>query len=1430
MLSAAFKIQYSNNIKGKNSMQTPRLPKYLMLSSFALLTATTSLIFNDHEIKADTAENTAATAVSTTVSNTVVLNSTAQTDIASSAVADNTASLSDSASSAVGEQRASSSADVLTEVTTPDTGNVTQSDASWTLKGLGNYTFAQVDYYNSNQTAQPAGQLSINASGQPHSYFPNAQYARITVSRGSETLFDQTFIGDQNYRFKQTLQLQAGDILSIEHAEAKTRYTTNNDATMKTSALGDLSRFVFVVANNLSLKNISDYAYLDVKTKQLIDNGALAFGASASDVATLQNQLDNQQADLTTEQRALLQTRLDQAKALLANTTNSINVGQTMTYQGFVLSPDASIMQTNKEGRYMGTYHDRQSLGMVLSDGATLKIRRIDNGYSGSVSIQLIGDSSKKIVTQSVGTDWVEITANGDDAAVFLRTPENAQTTGPLLEYELVSGTAKELPVFTADSDQAAVLKQWDQSKAAFALMDANNIEILIPYQDIKTVKNTDMNSLIDQYDNQVFKLYDELTGIPTNTVRDQPVKGRYFAFADQDGIGAAYWSVNYTAANSSSIASYLTINWLPLHEIGHGYEVPASDMYIIDSFNNIYGTLYQSQFNSNFTTGSWIFGTSKDSIVQSVVDSVLTKKQSWADLGYRERLVLWMNLAYNLEGTDAFKYFNIDHRANAVAGKTVNQIGKDWISVYAQHYKLNVTPFFATMGVSVDDVTALNSLNYPAVAMLTQVVPDDQLTTVMQKLGWDQDFLKSKVALITNEQLAQTGLTSHIILNLSNADKLIGSSIKLMNGTQTIATIPVTSNTVDLGTLANGIYTLTTDNPNVKLTDQYLYVKEDATVNETVTSSSQILPSIASLFTDDTYQKLADTATVELINNARSMLDDLQNETIKNANEQLLERADGLIGQWEFNGYGGSFASYRYLNNDGTLLATFTNRQPNTNYGANTYVTVTVTDANGNQTYQKIFYGNVAETAGTTAIKLNAGDILTFDTHDGMQLVAPESLKGSNSRKFVYEVTKNLHLRLAGTNSQPIITAPATVTIKQGSTFDPLADVTATDADDGTITLTAANVAGTVDVNTPGTYFITHTVTDSDGAISEPVTTIVTVEAVKTQITINYVADDQNETQVASQTLTGDMSTTQSYTISIPENYELVGSDLPADGLLTFNKQPTTYTVHLKTAVKASDTPADPGSNTPSDSGSQSAALPGDTPADSSNSAADKPSVPDSSSSADTPADSSSDTPSDSGSQSAALPGDTPADSSNSAADKPSVPDSSSSADTPADSSSDTPSDSGSQSAALPGDTPADSNGSAADKPSVPDFSSSVADTPADPGSDTPSDSGSQSAALPGDTPADSNNSAADKPSVPDSGSSVADTPSPLVIADNSTNPTVAIDQTSAASTSNRPANQATANQQLPQTGNKNSALLGLGLSALAAMLGIGGKRLKRD
>ena len=52
------------------------------------------------------------------------------------------------------------------------------------------------------------------------------------------------------------------------------------------------------------------------------------------------------------------------------------------------------------------------------------------------------------------------------------------------------------------------------------------------------------------------------------------------------------------------------------------------------------------------------------------------------------------------------------------------------------------------------------------------------------------------------------------------------------------------------------------------------------------------------------------------------------------------------------------------------------------------------------------------------------------------------------------------------------------------GDTFDPLANVTATDKEDGTITLTKDNiVANDVDTSKAGTYHVTYKVTDKNGA-----------------------------------------------------------------------------------------------------------------------------------------------------------------------------------------------------------------------------------------------------------------------------------------------------------------------------------------------------------
>ncbi len=79
--------------------------------------------------------------------------------------------------------------------------------------------------------------------------------------------------------------------------------------------------------------------------------------------------------------------------------------------------------------------------------------------------------------------------------------------------------------------------------------------------------------------------------------------------------------------------------------------------------------------------------------------------------------------------------------------------------------------------------------------------------------------------------------------------------------------------------------------------------------------------------------------------------------------------------------------------------------------------------------------------------------------------------------------------------NTAPIISAND-VTLNVGDTFDLLKDVTATDKEDGTITLTKDNViANDVDTSKAGTYHVTYKVTDKNGASTEKTITVTVKE-----------------------------------------------------------------------------------------------------------------------------------------------------------------------------------------------------------------------------------------------------------------------------------------------------------------------------------------------
>lgn len=119
------------------------------------------------------------------------------------------------------------------------------------------------------------------------------------------------------------------------------------------------------------------------------------------------------------------------------------------------------------------------------------------------------------------------------------------------------------------------------------------------------------------------------------------------------------------------------------------------------------------------------------------------------------------------------------------------------------------------------------------------------------------------------------------------------------------------------------------------------------------------------------------------------------------------------------------------------------------------------------------------SEAAGgeAEALKATLGRYFIPSKYMNPDLKIGQSQKTKNVLTYVKELP---------TNNLPVINA-SDKEIYVGDNFDPLKDVTATDAEDGKITLTQNNIKeNTVDISKPGEYKITYSVTDSVGATTE--------------------------------------------------------------------------------------------------------------------------------------------------------------------------------------------------------------------------------------------------------------------------------------------------------------------------------------------------------
>ncbi|MBC1334814.1 DUF5011 domain-containing protein [Listeria booriae] len=132
-----------------------------------------------------------------------------------------------------------------------------------------------------------------------------------------------------------------------------------------------------------------------------------------------------------------------------------------------------------------------------------------------------------------------------------------------------------------------------------------------------------------------------------------------------------------------------------------------------------------------------------------------------------------------------------------------------------------------------------------------------------------------------------------------------------------------------------------------------------------------------------------------------------------------------------------------------------------------------------------------------TAAIKITANNVNT--NQEGIYQIT-YSVTDSDDNTTTKDVTV-----IVTSNEKPAIQAEDQ-TIKKGTKFDPIADVTATDQEDGDLTKTIEVIRNTVDTTKEGTYQVSYEVIDSDGNIAYKTITVTVTSNEKPTIT----AEDQ--------------------------------------------------------------------------------------------------------------------------------------------------------------------------------------------------------------------------------------------------------------------------------------------------------------------------------
>ncbi|MBC2283912.1 putative mucin/carbohydrate-binding domain-containing protein [Listeria booriae] len=492
----------------------------------------------------------------------------------------------------------------------------------------------------------------------------------------------------------------------------------------------------------------------------------------------------------------------------------------------------------DKAGLSRGIYHDCQDLGIIMPAGEELEIRQANPNYKESVSGRFVTADSKEDSAFQITSSWGKI-KNSYTAVPFIYT--NFRTDGskekPVLEYRLTS-KIKKLPIYQANNNEASFFQIWDSQDAEYGLVLSDKFQLLVPKKDKELLRNLKDFKNIDEiisYYNQVITLYCKLDGLSFDATEDynRDIATKFFMRANKSGSGYMYYGGGETATNSDSAGSWLYKGWGPLHEIGHAYQGLFMDgeVSLREVWNNIYAASFEEQYMGEavFQKGT-IYGTSlkarTDEMIKFWKNSGIPISK-WNGSSKEQTLMAMKEKA----GDEAFIYFNQQYRKltsqndfNAADYPIFQVLNK----FYGEKTHYDFTPFTSSIQAPVSDIQQEQnrSKDYRPVASIVDVIPDSKRESVKQQLK-----LKTEVSIVDNSQIASLGLRGNVTIDFDIADfkDIKGKHLKLTDGEKIVKDVIITSPTMKLNNLPNGVYTIEDivgNTSNYKMSEHYIFVK----------------------------------------------------------------------------------------------------------------------------------------------------------------------------------------------------------------------------------------------------------------------------------------------------------------------------------------------------------------------------------------------------------------------------------------------------------------------------------------------------------------------------------------------------------------------------------------------------------------------------